>query len=68
MIGNRRYWKACAKQFLSGKWGIAILAMMAAPALNTIGTMAAIKLFPEIPFWHGFWEKLFCLLFLCFPW
>ena len=40
------YWKACAKQFLSGKWGIAILAMMAAPALNTIGTMAAIKLFP----------------------
>lgn len=46
MIGNRRYWKACAKQFLSGKWGIAILAMMAAPALNTIGTMAAIKLFP----------------------
>ena len=26
MIGNRRYWKACAKQFLSGKWGIAILA------------------------------------------
>ena len=42
MIGNRRYWKACAKQFLSGKWGIAILAMMAAPALNTIGTMAAI--------------------------
>lgn len=46
MIGNRRYWKACAKQFLSGKWGIAILAMMTAPALNTIGTMAAIKLFP----------------------
>ena len=46
MIGNRRYWKACAKQFLSGQWGIAILAMMAAPALNTIGTMAAIKLFP----------------------
>ena len=46
MIGNRRYWKACAKQFLSGKWGIAILAMMAVPALNTIGTMAAIKLFP----------------------
>lgn len=46
MIGNRRYWKACAKQFLSGKWGIAILAMMVAPALNTIGTMAAIKLFP----------------------
>lgn len=46
MIGNRRYWKACAKQFLSGKWGIAILAMMAAPALNTIGTMAAIRLFP----------------------
>lgn len=46
MIRNRRYWKACAKQFLSGKWGIAILAMMAAPALNTIGTMAAIKLFP----------------------
>lgn len=46
MIGNRRYWKACAKQLLSGKWGIAILAMMAAPALNTIGTMAAIKLFP----------------------
>ena len=46
MNGNRRYWKACAKQFLSGKWGIAILAMMAAPALNTIGTMAAIKLFP----------------------
>lgn len=46
MIGNRRYWKVCAKQFLSGKWGIAILAMMAAPALNTIGTMAAIKLFP----------------------
>ena len=46
MIGNRRYWKACAKQFLSGKWGIAILAMMAAPSLNTIGTMAAIKLFP----------------------
>lgn len=46
MIGNRRYWKACAKQFLNGKWGIAILAMMAAPALNTIGTMAAIKLFP----------------------
>lgn len=46
MIGNRRYWKACAKQFLSGKWGIAILAMMEAPALNTIGTMAAIKLFP----------------------
>ena len=46
MIGNRRYWKACAKKFLSGKWGIAILAMMAAPALNTIGTMAAIKLFP----------------------
>ena len=46
MIGNRRYWKACAQQFLSGKWGIAILAMMAAPALNTIGTMAAIKLFP----------------------
>lgn len=46
MIGNRRYWKACAKQFLSGKWGIAILAMMAAPALNTIGTMASIKLFP----------------------
>lgn len=46
MIGNRCYWKACAKQFLSGKWGIAILAMMAAPALNTIGTMVAIKLFP----------------------
>lgn len=46
MIGNRRYWKACAKQTLSGKWGIAILAMMAAPALNTIGTMVAIRLFP----------------------
>lgn len=46
MIGNRRYWKACAKQLLSGKWGIAILAMLAAPALNTIGTMIAIQLFP----------------------
>ena len=46
MIGNRRYWKTCAKQILSGKWGIAILAMLAAPALNTIGTMIAIQLFP----------------------
>lgn len=50
MIGNRRYWKACAKQTLSGKWGIAILAMMAAPALNTIGTMIAIQLFPGSSF------------------
>lgn len=46
MIGNRRYWKACARQTLSAKWGTAILAMMAAPALNTIGTMVAIRLFP----------------------
>ena len=38
--------KPVQSSFLSGKWGIAILAMMAAPALNTIGTMAAIKLFP----------------------
>ena len=62
MIGNRRYWKACAKQFLSGKWGIAILAMMAAPALNTIGTMAAIKLFPGDSFLAWFLGEAFLFI------
>ena len=62
MIGNRRYWKACAKQFLSGKWGIAILAMMAAPALNTIGTMAAIKLFPGDSFLAWLLEEAFLFI------
>ena len=37
MNGNRRYWKSYAKEFLQGKWGIAVIGMMAAPLMNTIG-------------------------------
>lgn len=50
MCGNRRYWKLWAKESLRGKWGMAILGMMAAPFMNTIGIMAANKLFPGTGF------------------
>lgn len=50
MSGNRKYWKLWARESLQGKWGMAILGMMAAPFMNTIGIMAANSLFPGTGF------------------
>ena len=46
MNGNRRYWKSYAKEFLQGKWGLAIIGMMAAPLMNTVGMAVTGRLFP----------------------
>lgn len=46
MTGQRKYWKSYAKRNLSGNWGIAIAAMLAVVAVNFIGNIFAIKLFP----------------------
>lgn len=50
MSGNRKYWKLWAKGFLQGKWSTAIMGMLAAPLMNTIGIMAAGWLFPGMDF------------------
>ena len=44
--GDRKYWKFYAKMKLSGNWGIAIAAMLAVGAVNLVGNILAVKLFP----------------------
>ena len=44
--GDRKYWKSYAKRNLSGNWGIAIAAMLAVGAVNLVGNILAVKLFP----------------------
>lgn len=44
--GDRKYWKSYAKMNLSGNWGIAIAAMLAVAAVNFIGNILAVQLFP----------------------
>ena len=44
--GDRKYWKFYAKMKLSGNWGIAIAAMLAVAAVNLVGNILAVKLFP----------------------
>ena len=44
--GDRKYWKSYAKMKLSGNWGIAIAAMLAVGAVNLVGNILAVKLFP----------------------
>ena len=44
--GDRKYWKSYAKRNLSGNWGIAIAAMLAVAAVNLVGNIFAVKLFP----------------------
>lgn len=46
MTGQRKYWKSYAKRKLSGNWGIAIAAMLAVVAVNFLGNILAIELFP----------------------
>ena len=44
--GDRKYWKSYAKMNLSGNWGIAIAAMLAVVAVNFVGNILAVQLFP----------------------
>ena len=46
MTGQRKYWKSYAKSNLKGTWGIAIAAMLAVVAVNFIGNIFAVQLFP----------------------
>ena len=46
MTGQRKYWKSYAKSNLKGNWGIAIAAMLAVVAVNFIGNIFAVQLFP----------------------
>lgn len=62
MIGNRKYWKSYAKEFLQGKWGTAILCMLAAPLMNTLGLMAANGLFPGTDFLSWILGEAFLLI------
>jgi len=62
MNGNRRCWKSCAKEFLQGKWGIAVIGMMAAPLMNTIGMAVAGSLFPGTAFLSWILGEIFLLI------
>lgn len=62
MNGDRRYWKSYAKEFLRGKWGIAIIGMMAAPFVNTVGMMVAGNLFPGTAFPAWILGEIFLLI------
>lgn len=62
MNGNRRYWKSYAKEFLQGKWGIAVIGMMAAPLMNTIGMAVAGSLFPGTAFLSWILGEIFLLI------
>lgn len=46
MKRNRKYWKRSAKTALSGNWGIAIAGMLAYMAVNFLGNIFSIELFP----------------------
>ena len=61
MNGNRRYWKSYAKEFLQGKWGLAILGMMAAPFMNTIG-YGSQEAFPGTAFLAWIFGETFLLI------
>lgn len=46
MNRSRKYWKSYAKRSLSGNWGISIAGMLAVTAVNFIGNMMSVELFP----------------------
>lgn len=46
MKKNRKYWKRSAKSALSGNWGVAIAGMLACTAVNFLGNIFSIQLFP----------------------
>lgn len=46
MKRNRKYWKKSAKSTLSGNWGIAIAGMLAYMAVDFLGNIFSIQLFP----------------------
>lgn len=46
MSKNRKFWKSHAKESLRGRWGLAILGMLAASAMNFAGNYLASGLFP----------------------
>lgn len=59
---NRRYWKLYAQRVLRGKWGMAILGMMAAPILNSVGVMIANRLFPGTSFFAWILGEIFLFI------
>lgn len=62
MKGNRRYWKAYAKEVLRGKWGTAVMGMMAVSVLTSLGTVAANKIFPGTTFLSWLLGEIFLLI------
>lgn len=61
MTGQRKYWKSYAKSNLKGNWGIAIAAMLAVVAVNFIGNIFAVQLFPRIDCcYHRYSHFLLC--------
>ena len=46
MKKNRKYWKETAKSVLRGNWGIAIAGMLAYMAVNSLGNILSLELFP----------------------
>ena len=46
MKKNRKYWKETAKSVLGGNWGIAIAGMLAYMAVNFLGNVLSLELFP----------------------
>nr|WP_295299790.1 DUF975 family protein [uncultured Blautia sp.] len=46
MKKNRKYWKETAKSVLRGNWGIAIAGMLAYMAVNFLGNILSLELFP----------------------
>lgn len=62
MRGNRRYWKAYAKEVLRGKWGTAVMGMMAVSVLTSLGTVAANKIFPGTTFLSWLLGEIFLLI------
>lgn len=46
MKKNRKYWKETAKSVLRGNWGIAIAGMLAYMAVNFLGNVLSLELFP----------------------
>lgn len=61
MTGQRKYWKSYAKSNLKGNWGIAIAAMLAVVAVNFIGNIFAVQLFPGDSVFALVLSEIFCV-------
>lgn len=59
MTKKQKYWKSHAKRTLSGKWGIAIVAMLTVQIVNIIGNLLSLILFPENTIWSLILGEIF---------